>query len=125
MAKAKAIDQTPLLEWLVGGLGALIFCALIGVLVWNSGDGAQAPPDVRVDVERIQRTRAGYVLEFAAGNAGDVTAAQVEIVARLASGEERRARLDYLPPHSTRRGGFFFESDPRGAEIRAEGYADP
>lgn len=107
-------------------LGALIFVAMLGVLVSAGLSGADAPPDVRTRVERMAPVSGGYVVEFIAENAGDKTAADIEIVAELGA-EEARARFDYLPPHSQRRGGVFFRSDPRAGylTLRADGYADP
>jgi uncharacterized protein (TIGR02588 family) len=120
-------DSEPPLEWAAGILGALIFCAMIVVLVTNALSGADAPPNVRAHVEDITPVRDGYVVEFAAENAGDKTAADVAIIAELANGEHAEARLDFLPPHSVRRGGVFFQTDPRAGAmtLRAEGYADP
>ncbi|MBL8544982.1 MAG: hypothetical protein JNL81_00875 [Hyphomonadaceae bacterium] len=125
--RAKSPGDTPLLEWLTGGVGAIVFCAMLGVLVAAGADGAGGPPNIQVSVERIAPTRAGYVVEFEAENSGDQTAAAVDILAELASGETARAHIDYLPPHSVRRGGVFFERDPRAGAVslRAEGYADP
>ena len=122
--RQSAKTKTPALEWAVGAAGALVFCAMLAVLVGVGVSGADAPPDIHIDVEAIERVESGYVLRFAARNEGDVTAADVDVIARL-NGEEHAARFDYLPPHSKRRGGFFFERDPHGARIAAEGYNDP
>jgi uncharacterized protein (TIGR02588 family) len=128
--KRDARDITPPLEWAAGAFGALVFCGMLGVLISTGLSGADNPPSISVDVERVVATENGYLLEFAAYNEGDVTAAAVEIVAELKAGgemQERRARFDYLPPRSERRGGFFFETDPRQGDLRvyADGYNDP
>lgn len=117
--------DTPLLEWIVGALGAVIFAAILAVLISN-GLGGDAPPSVVARVERIVPVEGGYAVEISARNAGDTTAADVEIKAESGS-ETRTARFDYLPPHSERRGGVFFEHDPRGGELqlRAEGWQAP
>lgn len=120
----------PLLEWVTGAIGALIFCALLAVMIATGLSGADGPPSVRVTIERVQQVESGYVVEFIARNDGEGTAAAVDIVGELSTGEqaeERRAHVDYLPPHSERRGGVFFETDPRQGEftLRAEGYNDP
>lgn len=121
--------STPRIEWIAGGVGALILAAMLAVLVMTGLSGDQ-PPSVTARIEGVQTTANGHVVEFSVRNDGEVTAADVEIVAELRSGayvEERRARFDYLPPRSERRGGFFFESDPRQGELslRAEGYNKP
>lgn len=126
MAKRAHSADAPLLEWVTGVLGALVFVAMLGVLVSAGLSGADAPPDIRTRVERIAPVHGGYVVEFVAENAGDQTAGDIEIIAGLGS-EEARARFDYLPPHSLRRGGVFLRSDPRAGDLalRADGYADP
>lgn len=131
MPKPKLVrDDTPILEWVVGGLGALLFAAVLGVLVKAGFDVRDAPPVIVLRVDEIVATDRAYVVQFVARNEGAVTAADVEIVARLGKGaemEERRARIDYLPPHSERRGGLLFTRDPREAPLTlsADGYADP
>jgi uncharacterized protein (TIGR02588 family) len=119
----------PALEWITGGIGALIFCVLLAGLI-STGMSTDAPPSISVSTESVDAVENGYVLQFTARNDGDVTAADVEIAATLrtaGAAEVRRAHFDYLPPHSERRGGVFFESDPRQGELalRAEGYNDP
>lgn len=126
MAKLTASRETPALEWVVGVLGALVFCVVLAVLVMSGLRGADAPPDIEARVERVTPVRGGYVIEFVAENSGDRTAAGVEIVAEL-GGETAGAQFDYLPPRSERRGGVFLQRDPRagGLTLRAQGYADP
>lgn len=121
----KARDETPLLEWIVGGLGAMVFAAMLVVLVGVGVRGGDAPPDIVVRIDDVRAVASGYVAEFTARNEGDETAAAVEIVASLADGTERRASFDYLSPHSERRGGFFFETEPVGVRVRAESYSEP
>ncbi len=125
--RSQSRGETPALEWLMGGLGAIVFCAVLGVLIASGLSGANAPPDVRISVERIAPVRDGYIVEFEAQNFGDVTAADVEIVGELAYGERSVAHFDYLPSQSVRRGGVFFRRDPRASDLslRAEGYSDP
>jgi uncharacterized protein (TIGR02588 family) len=131
VAEAKKKRAPPLLEWAAGILGAVLFAAMLTVIVWNGVSNGQAAPSIDVRIERIEAGPHGYAVSFAARNDGDATAAEVRLVAtlQLESGatEEREATFDYLPPHSTRRGGFLFSADPRGRplEIEAQGYADP
>jgi uncharacterized protein (TIGR02588 family) len=121
----------PLLEWLVGGLGALLLVGTIGFLVWHGLGRDDTPPDVRLTVDRIEQLQNGYLVRFRAGNQGGSTAAQLVIEGELAGPEgpieTSEATLDYLPPRSDREGGLFFAHDPRGLDLRlrAEGYAKP
>lgn len=127
----KRVSRTPLLEWVVGGLGALLFAGILGAVLWHGLTDRGAPPAIVVEVTGIEPVTGGHVVRFEARNTGDITAAQVRIAAVLSNGqsepEEHEATIDFLPPQSVRRGGFFFEQDPRNGalNIRADGYNDP
>jgi uncharacterized protein (TIGR02588 family) len=130
VAERKRKPEAPLLEWAIGGLGAIIFFVMLTLLIASSVTSRDLPPSINVEVERVTAVEGGYVLEFTARNDSDVTAAEIAVVADLRAGEEtqhREARFDYLPPRSERQGGFFFEGDPRAGalELRAEGYSEP
>ncbi len=124
-------DETPLLEWSVGALGAALFVAILVVLISHAATGADAPPDVRTRVERIAPVTDGYLVMFVALNEGDVTAASLRMIATLetpsGAREQHEVTLDYLPPHSERRAGFVFAEDPRAGTltIAADGFTDP
>lgn len=124
-------SDPPLLEWIVGGAGAVIFAGILFVLLSNALSGADAAPSIRTRLTGIEPVADGYVVRFVAVNGGDVTAAQVRLEATLqapgAATETSEMTFDYLPPHSERRGGFFFRNDPRTGRIaiEADGYADP
>jgi uncharacterized protein (TIGR02588 family) len=121
----------PILEWVVGALGALLLAGTIGFLVWHALGRDEAPPDVRLTVERIEQLRNGYLVGFRAVNQGGSAAAQLLIEGELAGPdgpiETSEATLDYLPPRSDREGGLFFTRNPRGLDLRlrALGYAKP
>ena len=130
MAGPKRKMTAPLLEWVAGGLGAVVFFGMLAMLLTTGLSSRDSPPSIHVDVEQVTAVEGGYVLEFTARNESDVTAADIAVVAELRAGEEtqhREARFDYLPPRSERKGGFFFESDPRAGalELRADGYNEP
>jgi len=44
VAERKAKSDAPLLEWIVGGAGAVIFIGILSILVSNAMGGAGAPP---------------------------------------------------------------------------------
>jgi uncharacterized protein (TIGR02588 family) len=121
----------PLLEWIVGGLGALLVGAAIAYLAYNSLTRDRTPPDLRLEAERVLDLGDGYLVQFRAFNEGGSAAAQVtiegELVAPDGTAEVSEAVLDYVPPRSDREGGLLFESDPRAGELslRARGYAKP
>jgi uncharacterized protein (TIGR02588 family) len=122
---------TPLLEWLVGGLGAVLVGGAIAFLVYHSLVRDQTPPDIRLIAERVLDLGNGYLVQFRAFNEGRSAAAEVtiegELVAPDGTREVGEAVLDYLAPRSDREGGLLFTRDPRAGELRlrAKGYARP
>ena len=135
-ASARAMGRpprhaAPLLEWIVGGLGAVLVGGAIAFLVYHSLTRDRTPPDVRVVAERVLDLQNGYLVQFRASNQGGSAAAQLTIEGELAGpdGETElsEAVLDYLPPRSDREGGLVFSRDPRAGQLslRAKGYARP
>ena len=122
---------TPLLEWLVAGLGVLLVGGAIAFLVYHSVTRDRSPPDIRVVTERVLDLDNGYLVQFRAFNEGRSAAAEVTIEAQLTgpdgTTEVGEAVLDYLPPRSDREGGLLFTGDPRAGELRlrAKGYVKP
>jgi uncharacterized protein (TIGR02588 family) len=123
--------RIPLLEWIVGGLGAALVTGAIAFLVYHSLVRDQTPPDIRVVAERVLDLGDGYLVQFRAFNEGRSAAAQVTIEGELIGPDGKtavaEAVLDYLPPRSDRAGGLLFATDPRAGELRlrAKGYAEP
>ena len=122
--------EPPMLEWITGILGAVVFLGLIAVTL-KAALNPQTPPSIQVEITRIEKLREGYVVEFTARNKGNTTGAAVTLVAILkidgAVVEERTAQLDYLPAGSLKKGGFFFRKDPGMGDlnIEADGFTDP
>lgn len=120
------------LEWISAALGLLLAIAILGLIGWDAltGNGSGAPA-VSVQVDRIARTSAGYVVEVTARNETDNTAAEVQLEAQLKQAgqtlETSQATISYVPGSSERKAGFFFTRDPRAArlEVRATGYEEP
>jgi uncharacterized protein (TIGR02588 family) len=121
----------PMLEVIVGGLGALLVGGAIAFLVYHSLLRDRTPPDVRVVAERVLDLADGYLVQFRAFNEGGSVTAAVTIEGELAGPdgqtEVSEVVLDYLPPRSDREGGLWFSQDPRTGELslRAKGYAKP
>jgi uncharacterized protein (TIGR02588 family) len=124
-------QETPLLEWIVGGLGAALVGGAIAFLVYHALARDQTPPDIRVQAERVLDLEHGYLVQFRAFNHGNSAAAEVGIEGELAGPdgdtEVSEVVLDYLPPHSDREGGLVFSRDPRAGQLslRAKGHASP
>lgn len=128
--KPKASDIPPL-EWIVGGLGALIVAVVIAVLLHEGLAGDASPPEIHVEIKDVAPVRDGFRVRFEARNAGGEAAAQVTVEGVLsrpgAEPETSDVTLAYLPAHSERGGGLFFSTDPRDGDlqVRARSYEDP
>jgi len=127
----KKPGEIPMLEWIVGGIGAVIVAAAIGVLLYEGAAGDHSPPDITVEIKEVSAVRDGYRVRFEATNEGGEAAAQVVIEGVIAKGdtilETSETTLAHLPARAERGGGLFFATDPRAAElrVRARGYEDP
>src|SRR5690349_20317565 len=94
--------STPLLEWVAGGIGAILTLTLLGFLGWqawsNPGD---VPPQIEVSLRDVMPAGDGFVARIAAVNGSPETAAAVEVEGVLSrDGEEverAQATLDYVP----------------------------
>ena len=121
----------PLLEWIVGGLGAVMVSGAIAFLVYHALTRDRTPPDVSVVAERVFVLRDRYLVQFRAFNQGGSAAAELTIEGELigpdGGTETSEAVLDYVPARSGRGGGLWFSGDPRAGQLtlRANGYADP
>ena len=125
-------NRTPLLEWISAAVGLLITLGMLGFIGWQAWTGAdEVPPMIEVSVRRITAVPGGHVVEVTAKNLSPATAAAVVIEGELRDGQRviatSEATLSYVPGHSERQGGLFFEEDPRAhdLELRALGYARP
>ena len=123
--------EIPVLEWLLGGMGALMVACAVGFLAWSGSVQGDTPPDIRVEVERVLEQRNGWLVLVRAFNEGGSAAAEVTVGGEFAAPdgtvEAAELRLDFLPSRSDRQGGLFFTLDPRaqGLRVRALGYAEP
>jgi uncharacterized protein (TIGR02588 family) len=123
--------EIPVLEWLLGGMGALMVAGAVGFLAWSGSVQGDTHPDIRVEVERVLEQRNGWLVLVRAFNEGGSAAAEVTVGGEFTTPdgavETAELRLDFLPSRSDRQGGLFFTRDPRGhyLKVRALGYAEP
>lgn len=131
--KSKQPQGDPsLLEWISGGIGALLAIAVLSLLTIEALDSTTARPPLLL-VEPVGAVKAGemYVVEVEVANRSGQTAAAVEIEGELSSGgepvETSGATVAYVPAHSKRSAGLVFTRDPRThqLQIRATGYEEP
>src|SRR5512138_1686032 len=127
----KRHDATPLLEWVLGGIGVVLFVGAIAFLTYEEFRGADRVSGVEIHIDEIVRTHDAYLVRYRAHNQGTQTLVDLRIVARVLDGTTERERveagIDFLPGESWRRGGFYLREDPQKyrIEIRAGGYQEP
>lgn len=127
----KRDERTPFIEWLIGGIGVVLLVACVAFLIYEGVANGEAPGPITSVVTEIVDAGDRHVVVFEIDNGGSQTLSNLHITAHLLDGdrevESARTMIDYLPGHSSQRGGFYFEHDPRKlrVEIRAEGYQKP
>lgn len=122
---------TPLVEWLAAGVGLFLVVATILLIASEAFMADPSPPQVEVRALEIRSSGPGFLLLVEARNVGGSPAAGVLVEGELERGdappETAEASFDFIPDHSARRGGLFFETDPRQGRLslRAKGYSEP
>lgn len=130
-ARRQAEGDIPAIEWFVAALGFAVTAGTIAFLTYHGLTGNSAPPDIRVEAQAIVATRNGYLVEILATNSGDATAAGVKVQGELRSKDgtvqTAETTFDYVPSHSSRRGGLIFMRDARAGSLHlhASGYQNP
>lgn len=124
-------SETPLLEWLIGSAGVVLLVSCVAFLIYQGLHDRPAPGPVSSSVTGVIDAGDHHVVMFKITNGGSQTLSNLHVSARLlADGREvesARTTIDYLPGHSSREGGFYFERNPRAltVDIRPEGYQKP
>ena len=124
-------DKTPAAEWFVAGLGLVLVVAAVGFLLYQALAVKGTPPDITLAIEATSEVQQGYLVTVTVHNGGGETVAGLTVEGELKDGEEvlesDTATLDYVPAHSTRRVGFFFQENPADFDLtlRASGYQSP
>lgn len=131
MKAYKGFSSTPLWERVIGAIGFLLVCFTIVFLIWSAINKESGSPQIRFQVHDISFIEERYLVLLDVYNAGDLTAADLQLQAQLidinGNDESAVARIEYLPARSTRRVGLYFDGDPNIGElqIRASGYQEP
>ncbi|WP_181703700.1 hypothetical protein [Chthonobacter albigriseus] len=126
-----SVTGTSTLEWIVAGVGVVLVASLVVFLALQAFTQAEGPPVIVLEPVGIEKVGDHWHVEVRVRNDGFSTAAALDIAGELKDGEETvgeaTATLDYLPRHSERKAGLFFNQDP-GAyrlELHARGYVEP
>lgn len=136
MAKAKqkssgSPSDAPPIEWAAAIISTALVLAMLVYTVFQAMSNGSEPPLITVRADSVIDTPGGFLVMFSATNAGDETAAAVQISGALmrdtVSVEEGSATLDYVPSQAVRSGGMMFSKDPRmyRLELRATGFSRP
>ncbi|WP_428427639.1 TIGR02588 family protein [Pararhizobium sp.] len=120
------------IEWLTGGICALLVAAMIGWITYHAIVSSGGVPQLAVQILRQQPAPGGgYMVSFSIENKGARTAASVPVKGDLMNGdmviETQEITFDYVPAQSATTGTLLFRTDPAAHElhIRASGYTDP
>ena len=130
-SRAKAPQDTPVLEWMVGSVGAVLFLLGVGFLVAEGLQGDDNPGRIEFKVQEVAQAGDAFYVRYSAHNLGSLTLADLNVRAELFQGEvvveTSHGKLEFLPGQSSRIGGFFFRRDPRTLNLvlSAEGYQEP
>lgn len=139
MTRNEQSDRPPLhpvyptrLHWIAAGVGAAVFFGVIAVLLGYGLSEGDEPPVIVISTGPAVRVPQGFAVPVEVENAGGSTATEIELEGRAGQGagdggEVARARLDYLPPGSTRKATLLFSQDPTtsGLRVRTLGYRSP
>ena len=130
-SRAKANRDTPLLEWIFGTVGAVLFLLGVALLTFEGLQGEDHPGRIEFKVHEVMQAGDAFYVRYSAHNLGTLTLTELNVRAELFREgtviETARGTLDFLPGESSRTGGFFLRQDPRAFRlvISAEGYQDP
>lgn len=123
--KAPEEDRPPkisALEWFVSILSIIAVAGVVAILIHEHMTETQPTPVLTIHVDKIEKQGEHFLAAATARNDGDKTASRLECLARLTGRdnavEEHMARIEFLPPHSTKRIGFVFSRDPREGDLK-------
>ena len=129
--KSSASSDAPPIEWAAAIISTILVLAMLAYTFYHAISNGSVPPVITVQADSVLDAGSGYVVMFSATNAGDETAAAVQISGELmrdsVAVEESTATLDYVPSRAVRAGGIMFSKDPRmyRLELRATGFSRP
>jgi uncharacterized protein (TIGR02588 family) len=122
---------TPLIEWVLGGIGVVLLVACIAFLIYEGVTDGEHPGAITASVVDVRPAGDQHVVTFRIHNSGSQTLSNLRVSGHLLDGEREVERaiavLDYVPGRSTGEGGFYFRRDPREwrIEIQPEGFETP
>jgi uncharacterized protein (TIGR02588 family) len=119
------------IEWFTGIVSSVIVVAVIAWIAKDAMIDRDASPDLTGVVVHTERRSGGFQVLFEIRNESTFTASHVTVHGELRDQssvlESTDTVLDYVPGHSTAKGGFIFEKDPAGKTvvIRPSAFNEP
>jgi uncharacterized protein (TIGR02588 family) len=112
------------IEWIAGGVSALVVLGMIGFFVYEAVAGSDGPPRLEVSAEPVAGE--GAHLRYRVRNSGGRPAVGVTLSLTLADGSRRSVIVDEVPPRSEVEGGMYLpEASGQEVELTVDGYVDP
>ncbi len=106
---------TPL-EIVIASLGFIIVIYILSFTIYEALSDDKVPPSIQIKHEKITKVESGYLVSLLIINLGDETAQNLIIEGNLKSGENEIEKsiftLDYLPSHSSKEAGIYFQKNP-------------
>ncbi len=132
MAQNQTDKGPALLEWIAGGVGAVIAVTMVAVMATEAlTNRAGVPPLLHVEPVALKAAPGQFVVEVKVVNRSRQTAAAVEIEGELTQAgstvETSSATLTYVPGNSEGEAGLVFTVDPRHHQLslRVLGFEKP
>ena len=116
MPDGKPASGTPILERIVGALGALLLLGVCAALAWDALRGDRHPPAFAFAVAEILPSGGGrYMVRFRVQNTGGKAAETITVRGRLGTQpvETAELELDFLAAGEEAEGALLFTADPR------------
>ena len=127
-------EKTPLLEWLIAIVGALLVAGSIGFMLYSAFTESEEPlVNLTVKKEPAKAIGNGFLVKFTLENSGEENAAAVTVEGKIMEGEKEietsSTNISYAPSNSKREGGLVFKTNPDDPKltlnVSALGYEKP
>ncbi len=119
-------NKTPALEWIAAALGLILLVGSLGPILYDAFD-QDTPPRLEAQAGPVVSVGSRYLVQVTVWNHGGSTTAAVNVEGTLKQNgktiETASTTFDYVPAHSSTKGGMFFTHNPRAYRIQLEANA--
>ncbi len=127
--ESKPAPGTPILERIVGAIGAVLLIGLCAALGWDALRGDDRPPAFAFTVAEILPSSGRHMVRFLVRNTGGKAAETIAVRGQLMAQPVETAELeiDFLAAGEEREGALLFTADPRvyPLELSTYSFSDP